>query len=223
MKCLKYAPLLSRYMDDDLAASETDDVVVHVSSCLHCREELEALYRLRAWLHAADAGNEVLQFVRFRDLRFDFDRAEPFGSTNPEAGTEESEDSRHPRGPSKWNLQEDKTRKPPGKIGLLRKRPAWKWMPFQAPAAVWRLALPLLVLAAIVVLWRQDDWMKIARDRKVDVGELQVIADSRLPAPAKDQDAGELELYLYEHASQQPWARYGDELPMIQLASDPNP
>jgi hypothetical protein len=78
-----------------------------------------------------------------------------------------------------------------------------------------RFALPLLVIA-LVATWlftrKTSDW--------IDVHELRSLPATTVSFP--QEEGKEIEYYVVQHASHQPWEQYGDEVPMLQLASMPS-
>ena len=59
MNCKEYAPWVSRYLDEDLAGKELVTFLDHLSGCMECQKEMEAVQRMRGWLQAADAYQGV--------------------------------------------------------------------------------------------------------------------------------------------------------------------
>jgi len=79
----------------------------------------------------------------------------------------------------------------------------------------WRYALPLVVVGLLAF------WFYPGRpNREIDVRQLasgrtlteNAASQGDLPDPL-------IELYLIQHVAQQPWAPYGEEIPMIRQAS----
>ena len=60
MKCKEYAPLVSRYLDEDLEGRDLETFLEHLAGCEECQKEMEGVDRLRGWLQAADAYQGIL-------------------------------------------------------------------------------------------------------------------------------------------------------------------
>jgi hypothetical protein len=80
-----------------------------------------------------------------------------------------------------------------------------------------RYALPLLLVigvAAWVWLYGRDtgEW--------IDVQDLKPQKTAVVSFPQEEGE--EIEFYVVQHANRQPWMQYGDEVPMLLLASTPS-
>jgi hypothetical protein len=75
-----------------------------------------------------------------------------------------------------------------------------------------RYALPLLVVA-VVAAWfykrKTGDW--------IDVRQLQPLSVATVALP--EEEGHEMDFFVMQHSTHQPWAEHGDELPMIEFAS----
>jgi len=204
MECSAYAPLLSRYVDDDLEPAEAEQVLQHLSSCPQCQKELEVLERLRAWLHSAHSFEQIPevqqeQFILHALESWDIEEGEQVAAGQPPA----------------WSHLERLKKSAEGS-----RRSMWK--PLDAllgvlpSPGIWRFALPLVVVAVGVFLW-------MSRDQRKTVDVRNLPAPAPLIASVSQQETDETDFYVLEHTSQQPWSRYGDEVPVIQLVSDSVP
>jgi hypothetical protein len=63
----------------------------------------------------------------------------------------------------------------------------------------------------------------MSRDQRKTVDVRNLPAPAPLIASVSQQETDETDFYVLEHTSQQPWSRYGDEVPVIQLVSDSVP
>ena len=68
MSCERWEPLLSRYMDGELPASDVTAVEEHLESCPRCREEL-ASFREMSSLLASETEPDPFFLTRFRARR----------------------------------------------------------------------------------------------------------------------------------------------------------
>ena len=86
--------------------------------------------------------------------------------------------------------------------------------PFPQPTQrMVRFALPLLVVS-VVAAWlytrKTGNW--------VDVRELQPSQVTTVMFPQEEADR-EVDMFVMQHTTHQPWANHGEEFPMIELAS----
>lgn len=194
MGCEKYALLLSRYVDDDLDGPEAEKLMRHLSVCPECQSELGALERLRTWIRAADLPPDLLELFDRMSLAARVNSWEPL-SLSPK---------KVPRARSwvegvfsfwQWSLEA---------MGRFAHGPAGL-----------RFALALLSLGIVagLLLARSPE-----SGKTVDVRQLPSAVAMKASLIEGDRDREDL--YVLEHASQQPWIRYGDELPVIQLVSE---
>lgn len=208
MKCSEYAPLVSRYLDEDLEGKALEVFLDHLSGCVECRREMEAVDRLRGWLQVADAQQGIPEIrgewgledlLRQEGSSEAMDFTEPFSFTEP-LTSRSGRDAR--------------ARERAGSRG--RSRIGRTLFPFPlAPRHAMRFALPLLVIA-LVATWiythETSDW--------IDVHELQSSPATTVSFP---HEGGEdIDYYVVQHATHQPWEQYGDEVPMLQFASMPS-
>ncbi len=198
MKCMEYASRISRYLDDDLEGKELRVFLAHLGDCAECRRELAEMDRLRGWLQAADAHRgipEIRGDWGLEDLlRMEGSRnaVDSVGPFSERVGQEAPAESR-----------------------------GWAWIkrylvPFPlAPAPVMRFALPLLLVGVVAT------WLYTRNDSNwIDVHELKTVPATTASFPQAEDD--EIDYYVVQHATHQPWEQYGDEVPMLQLASMPS-
>jgi len=197
MSCSQYGPFVSLYLDDELEKDELEKFIDHLSGCVACQKEIESLERLRSWLRAADAFHEcpAPNIDKAVTELFQKELAE---KDAPEIKALINQEATPPH----------KRRKRSGPHRL-------SWLNFPSPTfafqRAWRLALPLL-LAVVAGIWFYDkpgDW--------IDVHELS--SSQVLTSALPQKETQEEDLYVIQHTMHQPWVSYGDELPMIQLAS----
>jgi hypothetical protein len=82
------------------------------------------------------------------------------------------------------------------------------------PRQVVSFTLPLLLVAVVAA------WLYTRQTSKwIDVSELQKLPTGTASFTEEEDD--EIEYYVVQHASHQPWEQYGDEVPILQLASVP--
>jgi hypothetical protein len=202
MKCAEYAPLVSRYLDDDLEGRDLEAFLDHLSGCAGCLKEMEDLERLRGWLLAADAQQGL---------------PEPAAAWSLEdlLGKEAAAEGIRPLEPLR-----PETRR--GAFGKERKRSGsglrirFPRLPLPSiPLPVVRYALPLLLVGGVAVwLYSRDsgEWI-----------DVQDLPPQKAAAVSFTQEEGEeIEFYVVQHAIHQPWMQYGDEVPMLQLATTPS-
>jgi hypothetical protein len=201
MNCREYAPLVSRYLDEDLEGQELVSFLDHLSGCAECQKETEAVERLRGWLQAADAHQGI------PEIRGEWGLEDLLGR---ETSSEEI-DSRETLASTA------------GRVDRAQGR-AWsrskEWInrnlfPFPlVPRQVMGFALPLLLVAAVAagLYTRQTG-------KWIDVSELQTLPTATVSFP--EEEGGGIEYYVVQHASHQPWEQYGDEVPILQLATVP--
>ena len=68
MTCERWEPMISRYLDGELDASDATAIEVHLESCSRCREEL-ASFREMSSLLAAETEADPFFLTRFRVRR----------------------------------------------------------------------------------------------------------------------------------------------------------
>jgi hypothetical protein len=200
MECSENVLLLSRLLDDDLPPSEAEELVRHLSTCSRCRKELVALQRIRF-------GFEILQDVQAAPWP-----DESFLEKAMQRITRDSADPRHAEAPAA------------PRTATAGARRSWRW-----PAALvtfrekgraaagalrpLRYAVPLVLLAILVL------WVMVSRETgTIDVAS---ITPAREPVGALvPSSKTSFDEYVFSHATQQPFGRIGDELPLIQEAND---
>jgi hypothetical protein len=193
---------VSRYLDEDLEGKELETFLDHLSGCANCQKEMESVERLRGWLQAADAYQGVPEFKGawgFEDLLV------------REAALEGAESSEP--------LTSRVGRPAPAQAGAWSRGMEWvkgNLFPFPlVPRQVMSVAVPLLLVAAVAT------WLYTRQSGKwIDVSELQPLPTTTVSFPEEGGD--EVEYFVVQHATHQPWEQYGDEVPMLQLASVPS-
>ena len=64
-------------------------------------------------------------------------------------------------------------------------------------------------------------WLYARQTAKwIDVSELQALPTGT--ASFTEEEGDEIDYFVVQHATHQPWEQYGDEVPMLQLASMPS-
>lgn len=206
MGCAGYGPYLSRYVDEDLDGKELEDLLEHLTDCAACLKELKDLEHLQSWFQAADA----LDVVPGARQALSLDHLLRQGALEAE-----EEAGRIPM-PAE-TLQGGKT---DGKRGNRRqgssglKSLVHVLYPFSSQP-VWRYAFAMIAVVALGV------WLYPGQPGdRIDVRKLtpeQTFTAQHLPR--KEALGHNMDLYVLQHASNQPWAHYGDELPMIRQVS----
>ena len=202
MNCKEYAPWVSRYLDEDLEGKELVTFLDHLSGCIECQKEMEAVERIRGWLQAADAYQGVPEIrgewglddlLRRETASEEIDSQETVAST---AGRLAPAQGRKRRGPGEWI-----------KSNLF---------PFPlVPRQVMGFVVPLLLVAAVAT------WLYTRQTGKwIDVSELQILPTETVSFSEEEGD--QIDYFVVQHATHQPWEQYGDEVPMLQLASMPS-
>jgi len=202
MNCKEYAPWVSRYLDEDLEGKELVAFLDHLSGCTECRREMETIDRLRGWLQAADAHQGVPE-IRGEWGIEDLLRKE---------ASSEAIDSRQ-------TLASRTGRVAPPQGRAWSRSKEWiqrNLFPFPlVPRQVMRFALPLVLVAMVAT------WLYMRQSGKwIDVNELQTLPMAT--ASFLEDEGDEIDFYVVQHANHQPWDQYGDEVPMLQLASMPS-
>lgn len=201
MECSANVPLLSRLLDDDLPPFEAQELVRHLSMCPRCRQELVALQRIRF-------GFEVLQEIQTAPWPDD-----SFLEKAMHRITEDSAESRYAEVPGTPRTATV------GAAGRSWRRlaaliPSWeKGYPAAGALRPLRYAVPLILFAIIVL------WVMVSKERgTIDVASITparepvgaIVTSSKVP----------FDEYVFSHATQQPFGRIGDELPLIQEANE---
>ncbi len=209
MKCKDYAPLVSRYLDEDLEDKDLETLLDHLSFCEWCNKEMEGVNRLRVWLQTADAQLGIPEMHGewgLEDLlRMEAsDEGVVAAESLPAAGEREAS-----AGEGAGS----------GTLGWIRRNlfPS----PF-LPRYVMRFALPVLLIALGSAFYYTQHYAQQKRDW-VDVTDLEKSPASTATFPqAESDEMDEIEYYVLQHATHQPWEQSGDEVPMMQLASTPS-
>lgn len=202
MNCKEYAPWVSRYLDEDLEGKELETFLDHLSCCAECQKEMAEVDKLRGWLHAADAYQgipEIRGEWGLEDLLRREASSEAIGAAEPLASA---------------------TGQPvPARGGAWSRSREWiksTLFPFPlVPRQVMGFAVPLLLVGAVAT------WLYTRQTGKwIDVSELKPMPTETASFPEEEGD--EIEYFVVQHATHQPWEQYGDEVPMLQLASTPS-
>ncbi len=200
MKCPEYAPWVSRYLDEDLDGKDLEVFFDHLSGCAACRKEMAEVERLRGWLRAADALQGIPEIQGDWGLE-DLLRRK---------GSPEAVDALEPHSSEAGEIAS-------GQREAVSRRTPWirrYLFPFPiAPRPVVRFALALFMIA-VAAAWfytrQTSEW--------VDVHDLSAPPPtSTVSFPQEEGD--EIGYFVVQHASHQPWERYGDEVSTLQLAS----
>lgn len=202
MNCKEYAPLVSRYLDEDLEGKEFVTFLDHLSGCTECQKEMDAVERLRGWLKAADAHQGIPEIrgewgledlLRRERSSEEIDSAETLSSTAGRVALVQA----GARSRSKEWIKSNLFPFPP------------------VPRQVMSFAVPLLLVAVVAA------WLYTRQTGKwIDVSELQILPTATVLFSEEEGD--EIDYFVVQHATHQPWEQYGDEVPMLQLASMPS-
>jgi hypothetical protein len=202
MNCKEYAPWVSRYLDEDLEGKELVTFLDHLSGCTECQKETEAVERLSGWLQAADAHQgipEIRAEWGLEDLLRQEESSEEIDSRDTVASTA--------------------GRVGPAQAGAWSGSKEWiksNLFPFPlVPRQVMSFAVPLLLVAVVAA------WLYSKQTGKwIDVSELQPLPTATVSFSEEEGD--QIDYFVVQHATHQPWEQYGDEVPMLQLASMPS-
>ena len=194
MNCTEYGPWVSRYADEDLEGKELETFLDHLSGCASCQREVGGLERLSGWLKAADA------FQGVPDIKGDWGLADLLEREEPS----EAMDGAEP-----FHRASEQRKRSPWSTGWIKR----SLFPSPLPAQnLMRYALPLLVVA-VVATWfytrKTGNW--------IDVHQLQPLPVATVALP--EEEGHEMDFFVMQHSTHQPWAESGDELPMIEFAS----
>jgi len=204
MGCLRFHPLISRYLDDDLDGDELEECLRHLSGCAACHGELKSWETMRSWFAAAGLLDPVPEPKHALSLSrlLSLEESEP-----PE------------RAPLSVRVSGQ------GRAGGLEDRGAPATHPWReklagffspgAPRNLWRYALPVVALGMLAF------WLYPGKTGgEIDVRRL-VATRSIAPSAAALNDLPEpnLDLYLIQHAAQQPWTQVGSEISLVRQAS----
>jgi hypothetical protein len=200
MNCTEYGPWVSRYVDEDLEGKDLEAFLAHLSECAECRKEVGATERLRGWFQAADSLQgipEIRGEWGLADLLQQEESSDAVDCPEPlseKIGHEASEDKKARSRGTAWI-----------------KRTLFPF-PMPTPRLV-RFALPLLVVSVVAA------WLYMRKTSNlIDVRELQPSQVTTVMFP-EEKAHYEVDLFVMQHSTHQPWADLGDEFPMIELAS----
>ena len=206
MGCAGYGPLLSRYVDEDLGGKELEDLLEHLTECAFCQKELKGLEDLRSWFQTAEAFDAVPEVRETLDLEHLLGKGSALGDEVTGGAPIPMED---PQRPKHGNKRDDRKKGPSE-----RKRFLHILNPFPSQN-VWRYAFAMIAVVALGV-WlypgQPVEWIdvhKLIPEKTLTVKHL----------PRQEALGHNMDLYVMQHASNQPWAQYGDELPMIRQVS----
>lgn len=202
MNCKEYAPWVSRYLDEDLVGKDLMTFLDHLSGCSECQKEMEAVERLSGWLRAADAHQGIPEIrgewgledlLRRETPSEEIDFAEAPAST---VGRMAPELGRPWSGSKEWVKR--------------------NLFPFPlVPRQVMGFSVSLLLVAVVAT------WLYTRQTGKwIDVSELQILPTETVSFSEEEGD--QIDYFVVQHATHQPWEQYGDEVPMLQLASMPS-
>jgi len=203
MGCARYGPLLSRYLDDDLQGVELEGLLAHLAVCPGCRKEHKDLEKLQTWLKVADAFETVPDVLEQGGLS-DFIK-------KWEARIEETPGREGESGTRRFFPESVRTRD---------RRPGMSsWLgAFFSPLFSrnsWRFAFPMMALV-ILGLWLYPGDLG---NNRIDVQDLSPTQLLTTKLPQKELHNDNMDLYIIEHTTQQPWEDFGYHLPMVQQVS----
>lgn len=206
MGCDEYGLLMSRYVDDDLGGEELDRLLGHLAACAGCREELRQLERLCSWFKAADAldsAPEAMEGFRL-DVLLEREQRDREVTSRVGWGQAAGHGKRDETGRSRGRRKEG--------VRPAALSDAIRMFLF---GSRWRYAFPLIGMAVLAV------WLfgEPSVDR-VDVRQLTPLRSLAVQDLTRTGAKGDnMDLYVIQHASNQPWTHYGDEFPVILQAS----
>jgi len=199
MGCERYGPLVSRFLDDDLDKGELNAFLEHLFACSSCQQELKAFETLHEGFRKADildAPPEPSRLFTLEDLG-------PYA--NAEAGAVPL---------AQPALDADAA---PARGGKRASRQSGWWdslSRYVFPQNFLRYAVPMMAVL-LVGLWIYPD----DDAGRVDVRSLPASRVASTQVSRKDVGKEDMQVYVMQHAASQPWAHYGNHVPMIQTAS----
>jgi len=202
MNCREYAPWVSRYLDEDLEGKDLVTFLDHLSCCTECQKEMVAVERLRGWLEAADAHQGIPEIrgewgleelLRLETSSEEIVSPETLASTAGRVAPVQG---------MAWSRSKEWIKSNLFSFPLV-------------PRQVMSFALPLLLVAVVAT------WLYTRQTGKwIDVSELQILPTETVSFSEEEGD--QIDYFVVQHATHQPWEQYGDEVPMLQLASMPS-
>lgn len=198
MGCERYSPLVSRFLDEDLERDELDEFLEHLFACERCRRELKSFEVLRMGFLRADLRALPPDPLRAFSL-------EDLGARTPTCVGAIPFSKPDRRGPV-----EPVT---PAGVPVRSSKPG----PSGSP---WRFAFPqhalryaaVGVALIIVGVWIYPE----GPTERIDVRAIPPSQSMAGQFAGEETGAGDMHLYVMDHAAAQPWAHYGSHLPMIQ-------
>ena len=204
MGCDHFRELISRYVDEDLAEAEAEELLQHLPGCVGCRRELKSLEKMRAWFEAAEALAPTPEPTE------EFNLAELL---EEEEAADENDVRQAPP------LPELGVSRPRGSEGR-RRGSAWteaihRFFFLSPLGGLWRFAVPVLAVLALGIWWQHA-----GTNQGVDVRQLPA-SQMLNPYVLSQNDTADpdLDLYLLRHVAEQPLVQYGEEVPMVRQVS----
>lgn len=201
MGCERYGPLVSRFLDDDLDRGELNAFLEHLFACAACQQELKAFEALHEGFCRADvldAPPEPSRPFTLEDLG-PYAHAEagavPLAQPALDADAHPAPDRGGKRGSGE-----------PGWWGSMSR--------YVFPQNFLRYAVPMMAVL-LVGLWIYPD----DDAGRVDVRSLPASRVASTQLPRKEAGKEDMQIYVTQHAAGQPWAHYGNHVPLIQTAS----
>jgi len=204
MKCSEYGPWLSRYLDDDLEGKELRLFLEHLSLCSGCRTELRDLERIRFWLQEADAADRVSEERLEQCFEGFLERWDAIaGKETPDVASAETA----PPDKESFGQRVRQALIPSRLASIFTLRP----LPGFLSSAL------VLLLVGILGVW----FYPREPVNSVDVQDLFPERSLATIFPQEEEQYEDMDLFVMHHATHQPWADIGQELPMIQPVSAP--
>jgi len=205
MECERYSPLISRFLDDDLEQAEVDGFLEHLFACARCRQELETFEAVSQGFRKADLMDAPPEPSRPFSL-------EDLGAyAHEEAGAVPltKAASEGMAGPVPTGSRTRRSRGVSWRGSLSR---------LLFPQNLLRYAAPMIVVL-VVGIWIYPE----GDPDRIDVRTIppsQALSE-HLAGP--DAETEDMQLYVMDHATLQPWAHYGSHLPMIRRVAGSTP
>jgi hypothetical protein len=205
MACSRYGPLISRFLDEDLEKGELEGFLEHLFACELCQRDLKAFEKLQQGFQAVEQMDAVPEPAKLFSLS-DLGAVVRSGAgAVPLAAPALAGE----RGKAKASRGSGKPRESAW-LGTLSQ--------YIFPQNFLRYAVPMIAFL-LVGVWMYPD----RSEDQVDVRELPASRSLSAHLAKQETDRGNVDLYLMQHAANQPWAQYGNDVPLVQRVAGSYP